>query len=149
MRKINKIILHCSASDARHQTAKMVNEWHKKRGWKKIGYHYFIGPDGKLEKGRKLEEIGAHCKGENSNSIGICLAGNMRFRPCQFGTLKRLLRELKPKFPKATVHGHNEFTINKLCPVFDVKPFKKFYQEEGSKSCWNILKLLMKLLKRF
>ncbi len=136
MRKITKIILHCSASDRVDQTAAMMDLWHKARGFKSpsgkhIGYHFFIRPDGTLEHGREIEEVGAHCEGHNSNSIGICLAGLKKFSPNQFATLVTLLQTLKGVYPKATVHPHNEFNKNKACPVYDVSPFKALY--EGKK----------------
>lgn len=133
MRPITKIILHCSASDRMDQTAAMIDLWHKARGFKSpsgvhIGYHYFIRKDGTLEAGRLVDEIGAHCEGENTSSIGICLAGLTSFGPQQLATLACVLQTLKQVYPKATVHPHNEFNKGKSCPVFDVTPFKALYE---------------------
>lgn len=78
MRKINKIIIHCSATpEGREITVEDITLWHKKRGFKTIGYHYIIYLDGSIHIGRPEEEIGAHCVGQNSNSIGICYIGGM------------------------------------------------------------------------
>lgn len=106
----------------------MIRAWHLAKGWKDIGYHYFIGFDGRLERGRDREAVGAHCEGHNTESIGICLAGLLTsdFQPVQFETLRMLLDLLRPIYPTATLHAHNEFT-NKLCPVFDIKPLKKIW----------------------
>lgn len=133
MREIKKIILHCSASDRVDQTAAMMDLWHMARGFKSpkgvhIGYHYFIRKDGTLEGGREVEEIGAHCEGHNTESIGICLAGLTSFSPGQLATLTCLLQTLKQIYTTATVHPHNEFNKNKTCPVFDIKPFKAIYE---------------------
>jgi N-acetyl-anhydromuramyl-L-alanine amidase AmpD len=128
MQKVNKIILHCSASDAPGQDAAMIREWHLARGFSDIGYHYFIQSNGKLEQGRCLETVGAHCHGENHDSIGICLAGLRGFSMKQFDTLRTLLASLKPLYPKATVHGHHEFNPGKTCPVFDYVDLITFWK---------------------
>ena len=76
MRKINKHIIHCSDTpDDRHVTVDDIRAWHIKRGWNDIGYHYIINRDGSLALGRPVEKIGAHCKGNNGDSIGTCLIG--------------------------------------------------------------------------
>ena len=75
-RKIDKIIVHCSATKPSHDIdVKEVDKWHKKRGWSGIGYHFFIKRGGQIEIGRSLEKQGAHTKGHNKSSIGICYAG--------------------------------------------------------------------------
>lgn len=147
MRQITKIILHCSASDLPNQTASMINDWHKARGFAKIGYHYFIRIDGTIERGRGLEEIGAHAEGHNKDSIGICLAGLTKFNEDQFESLSRILRDLKPLYPMATVHGHCEFS-SKTCPVFNYQRFKKDYEWTGTNSLLRIFQLLFKLFSR-
>ena len=143
MREVTKIILHCSASDDPKQTAAMIDQWHKARGFAKIGYHYFIRFDGTIERGRGLEEIGAHAEGCNKDSVGICLAGLKFFTTAQFDSLSRVLGRLKYLYPKATVHGHCEFS-NKSCPVFDYSRFKKEYEWTGTNS---LLKTFLKLCK--
>lgn len=133
MRKINKIIIHCSATKASQDIGvKEIDAWHKKQGWEEIGYHFVIRRNGRCEKGRDIEKIGAHCKGHNADSIGICLVGGIdnngkpqnNFTDAQFQTLRKLVADLKQKYPQATIHGHNEFA-NKACPCFDVKEFFK------------------------
>ncbi|MDL2303208.1 N-acetylmuramoyl-L-alanine amidase [Dysgonomonas sp. OttesenSCG-928-D17] len=129
MRKINKIILHCSATkEGQNFTTADIDRWHKQRGFAKIGYHFVIYLDGSLHKGRDISEIGAHAQGQNSNSIGICYIGGLDFNgkakdtrtDAQKASLVKLVAELKEQFPDATIHGHNEFA-NKACPCFDVK----------------------------
>ena len=84
MRPIDTIVVHCSDSD--FGSAALVDEWHRGYGWKCIGYHYVIlngvrsaggeylqWVDGVIEKGRPESEIGAHVKGHNGTSLGICL----------------------------------------------------------------------------
>lgn len=129
MRKINKIIIHCTATKEGHEvTAKQIDAWHKARGWSGIGYHYVVGLDGKVESGRSIEEVGAHTKGHNRNSIGVCYVGGLDAdghpkdtrTEEQEDSLITLIEDLKERFPGATVHGHNEFS-SKACPCFDAK----------------------------
>ena len=78
MRRIDEIIIHCTATkEGVDVDAKTIDKWHKQRGWKGIGYHYVIKLDGTVEKGRKDEEIGAHCTNHNAHSIGIVYVGGL------------------------------------------------------------------------
>lgn len=129
MRKINKIIIHCTATkEGKDFKAKDIDRWHKEKGWKCIGYHYVIDLDGTVEKGRSVEEIGAHCNGHNADSIGIVYVGGLDSKgnpkdtrtQAQKEALWELLRVLITKYPKASIHGHNEFS-SKACPCFDVQ----------------------------
>jgi N-acetyl-anhydromuramyl-L-alanine amidase AmpD len=132
-RQINKIILHCSASDnPDHDDISVMNEWHKARGFKttvngkeiNVGYHYFIKKNGTEQIGRPESSVGAHCQGENTSSIGICLHGFDvdEFTEAQFNTLAKRIKDIQSRYPEATIHGHNEFA-NKACPVFSVDTF--------------------------
>ena len=61
MRHLDKIILHCSATrEGQHITVDTMREWHLKRGWSDIGYHYVIYIDGSVHEGRPIEKTGAH-----------------------------------------------------------------------------------------
>lgn len=76
--KVEEIILHCSATvEGKPFTAADIDRWHRERGFRKIGYHYVIDLDGKIEVGRELFEDGAHCIGHNSKAIGICYIGGL------------------------------------------------------------------------
>ncbi len=78
MRAISKIIVHCSATqEGRDLDAAEINRWHLKRGWNGIGYHYVVLLDGTIEYGRSIYKQGAHVKGENEGSIGICYIGGV------------------------------------------------------------------------
>lgn len=127
-RKITEIIIHCSATpEGRNVTVKEIDLWHRQRGFDSVGYHYVIYLDGTIAKGRDLAKTGAHCKGHNSRSVGICYVGgcdrNMKPKDtrthAQRKSIISLVAELKRIFPEATVHGHNEFAP-KACPCFDV-----------------------------
>ncbi|MCH2199765.1 MAG: N-acetylmuramoyl-L-alanine amidase [Flavobacteriales bacterium] len=126
MRQIDKIIIHCSATPTDMDiTASDIRDWHIDRGWSDIGYHYVIRRDGTLEDGRPIEQAGAHTKGRNTNSIGICLIGgadSFDYTLDQMDVLVDLVETLEETYPNATVHGHNEFS-GKACPQFDVQAF--------------------------
>ncbi len=105
-----------------------IDRWHRERGMRCIGYHFVVYRDGSIHVGRAIEEVGAHCKGHNSISIGICYIGGLskkgkpkdtRTRD-QKAAMRSLIEQLKEEYPLATIHGHNEFA-NKACPCFDVK----------------------------
>lgn len=129
MRKIEKIIVHCTATpEGRHVTTEQVTRWHKQRGFRTIGYHYLIYLDGTIHPGRPESEVGAHCTGQNAKSIGVCYVGGLdstTLKPkdtrtdVQRRTLRKLIAELQKKYPGATLHGHREFAA-KACPCFDV-----------------------------
>ena len=129
MREITKIIVHCSATkEGKAFNVADITRWHKDRGFATIGYHYVVLLDGTIQQGRAEMTMGAHCKGHNANSIGICYIGGLDANgkskdtrtPEQKESLLILLKELKKKYPKATIHGHREFA-NKDCPCFDAK----------------------------
>lgn len=131
MRNINKIIVHCSATpEGKDVKTETIRGWHiKGNGWNDIGYHYVIELDGSVHKGRDESKVGAHCQGYNSNSIGICYVGGVAKdgktpkdtrTEKQKESLLALLKELKAKYPRATIHGHREFAA-KACPSFDAK----------------------------
>ncbi len=130
MRKITKIIIHCSATpEGRDYTVADIDRWHKANGWNGIGYHYVIYRDGSVHVGRDVAQKGAHCVGYNAASIGICYIGGMSAdnntpkdtrTPAQKAALRDLVELLRTEYPNATVHGHREFA-RKDCPCFDVK----------------------------
>lgn len=129
MRHIDKIIIHCTATkEGVDVSAATINDWHIHRGWKGIGYHFVIRLDGSIEKGRPVEQIGAHVQGMNRNSIGVVYVGGLdqNKKPKDTRTKKQkkalieLIADLQDQFPEATIHGHNEFAA-KACPCFDVQ----------------------------
>ncbi len=131
MRKINKIIIHCTATpEGREHDVADIRRWHLKRGFNDIGYHYLIHIDGTIEEGRPITRQGAHCSGQNRGSIGICYVGGMSKdmkkakdtrTQAQKDSLIKLMHELIYKYNKdMTIHGHNEYA-NKACPSFNVQ----------------------------
>ena len=128
MREINKIIVHCSATrEGENYEVAEIRKWHLARGFNDIGYHFYIDLYGEIHKGRDINKIGAHCKGHNRNSIGICYCGGVEADgktpkdtryDCQKESLIAVLRTLKAMYPNAVVHSHNDFA-NKACPSFN------------------------------
>lgn len=79
MRRITEIIVHCSATrEGKYFTAEDIDRWHKAQGFACIGYHFVVRTDGRIEMGRSIERVGAHCKGHNGTSIGVCYVGVSR-----------------------------------------------------------------------
>ena len=132
MRKINKIIVHCSATpEGKDVKTETIKDWHVNGNhWKDIGYHYVIELDGSIHKGRDESVIGAHCSGQNADSIGVCYVGGIdksgkakdTRTTAQKDALLKLLKELRAKYPKAIIQGHRDFPgVTKACPSFDAK----------------------------
>ena len=130
MRRIDRIIIHCSATNPEQDfSAADIDRWHKAKGWSGIGYHYVIKLDGTIEKGRDVSKAGAHAFGYNKRSIGVCYIGgvDMEGKPSdtrmeeQKRAMDIFIAMLKDDYKGATVHGHNEFNKGKACPSFCVK----------------------------
>lgn len=127
-RNIKELIVHCSATpEGKDYSVDTIRQWHLQRGFSDIGYHYVIYRDGSIHIGRDESIIGAHCTGHNTNSIGICYIGGCASdgktpkdtrTTEQKQSLVKLLKELKIKYPQASIHGHRDFA-NKACPSFD------------------------------
>ena len=136
--KINKIILHCSATpEGKDYKMSDIDRWHKNQGWEMCGYHFIVDLDGTIEKGRDEKYVGAHCSGQNTNSIGICYIGgcdkNMKAKDtrteAQKISLYKLVNELMVKYnlTLTNVYGHRDFS-SKECPCFLTKDFRKEYE---------------------
>ena len=132
MRKIDKIIVHCSGtSEFQDFDITNIKDWHVNgNGWSDVGYHFIIKLDGTIQDGRPLKKIGAHCFRKNRSSIGICYIGGMNRDMTEWEdtraekqkeSLLLLINDLKERFPNTIVYGHKDFTNKKLCPSFDAK----------------------------
>ncbi|WP_044469783.1 N-acetylmuramoyl-L-alanine amidase [Mannheimia massilioguelmaensis] len=162
MSQISKIVVHCSATQngkslrtSQQTAAQRIDDWHKARGYRRtewraklfnphlkhIGYHFVIDTDGTVETGRAVGEVGAHVKGHNTGSIGICLVGGItqdkknhgEYTEKQWQALHALLRKLESQHPNARICGHRDLSPDtnhngkvdkwewlKDCPCFDV-----------------------------
>ena len=128
MRDINLIVIHCSATkEGIDYDVSQIRKWHLDRGFKDIGYHFLVHLDGTIERGRPWDQPGAHAKGYNNNSIGVCYCGGVEAdgktpkdtrTEIQKESLLHVLKTLMAMYPLATIYSHNEFA-NKACPSFD------------------------------
>lgn len=123
-RPVNRVFVHCSASDnPLHDDVKVMDLWHKQRGWSGVGYHFFIKKDGTIQKGRSIERTPAAQAKNNRGTIAICLHGLVeeRFTNDQFKSLIALCQDINKAYKgRVTFHGHREVAA-KACPVFDYK----------------------------
>ena len=124
MRNINCIIVHCSDSDYnKHDNIETIRKWHvEENHWSDIGYHYVITKDGAVHPGRNIQREGAHTKGFNENSIGICVTGKRKFSPEQFASLKELCEDLMEQYglERYDVLHHRDFDQKRSCPNFNL-----------------------------
>jgi N-acetyl-anhydromuramyl-L-alanine amidase AmpD len=118
-----------------------IDEWHKARGWSGVGYHAVIRRNGQIEFGRHFDETGAHVKGWNTRSVGVCMVGGVNgagdaednFTTVQYDSLRSVLGVLAHAYPSAQVVGHRDLSPDlngdgiitqdewlKDCPCFDV-----------------------------
>ena len=143
MRYIDQIVIHCSATEeGKPVTVAQIRQWHLKRGFKDIGYHYVIDIDGVIQPGRPLDQDGAHAMSYNVGSIGICYVGGLSLKTLkpmdtrtqrQRDALKLLINVLTVVFPITAIDGHRDLSVDmngdgviskfewmKDCPCFNV-----------------------------
>lgn len=142
-RKVNMIVLHCSASkETANYTFEQCKKDHKARGFNSCGYHRFISKDGTIHTGRNFDVLGAHVQGHNAKSIGICYEGGLdaNGKPkdtrtaaqksailkciCEamdYGDIKIITghRDLSPDLNNNGIVEPNEWI--KICPCFDAE----------------------------
>ncbi len=143
MRDINLIVIHCSATkEGIDYDVAEIRKWHLKRGFKDIGYHFLIHLDGSIERGRPWDQPGAHAKGYNNNSVGICYVGGLDSKSnpkdtrtvAQIHSLRASVQMLKAQHPLIDTVGHRDLSVDlngdgvitqdewmKSCPCFNVK----------------------------
>lgn len=143
-RKVTRaIVIHCSATRPDADVgADWVRAEHLRKGYADNGYALVIRRSGVVEVGRALDAVGAHVKGRNSDTVGICLIGGLdaqgrpapTFEAAQLAALKLTVRFLKAIWPGAEVVGHRDLSPDldgdgtvephewlKQCPCFDVR----------------------------
>ena len=130
IKSVDFLVIHCAASKPSMDIGVTeIRQWHIKKGFIDVGYHYVIRRNGVIEKGRPETRPGAHVRGINEVSIGICIVGGINekgvaennFTPKQWISLQELVVELKMRYPQAGVIGHRDVPgVAKDCPSFDV-----------------------------
>lgn len=148
--EIKEIVIHCSATpNGQSVFPEQIDQWHKDRGFKRnmaiapnhqpqyqhIGYHFVITTFGATVSGRPLLETGAHVRGNNQNTLGICMVGTNRFTRMQWRELPVLVGRLVDLIdnPDMKISGHRDHSPDlngdgiieewewfKLCPGFTV-----------------------------
>lgn len=134
--RVTTLVYHYSATPIENDyTIEDIDEMHRRRGFKEVGYHFFIRKDGTVETGRDLSEpgrfeMGAHSKGENDEAIGICFEGGVRKSAPNIGfdsrtreqkvSMEALTLHLLDRFPGAVVKGHRDMPgAATQCPGFN------------------------------
>jgi len=149
MRNISSIVVHCSATYP-HQDIGVneIKEMHLKRGFNDVGYHYVIKKDGTIQEGRNVQKMGAHVRGHNRNSIGVCYVGGLNADGIaedtrtaqQDASLLKLLSSLIVTFQSIkSIVGHRDLSPDKdgdgkveshewlkQCPCFNAMDEYKF-----------------------
>ena len=124
---IKLLVVHCSDTDNnKNIDVTDIHKMHLNFGWDGIGYHKVILRSGKIENGRPEYWIGAHVKGKNKFSLGVCLIGRDKFTKKQFISLENILKKWKLLYPNAVIVGHRDTgKTKKTCPNFDVITWSK------------------------
>ena len=111
-----KLVYHHTA--IKNISPEDINKLHKNKGWKGIGYHYYIRKDGTIYKGREDDAEGSHVKGYNKESIGICVEGNFEeeyLSDEQIESLKKISLYICLKYNIKDILPHKELGKT-LCP---------------------------------
>ena len=126
-KNIQFLIVHCSDTpNSENLNASDLHQMHLNFGWNGIGYHKVILRNGEIQNGRPEYWVGAHVKGKNDVSLGVCLIGRDEFTNAQLHSLKKVLEIWKSKYSKAKIIGHcNIGNTHKTCPNFDVITWAK------------------------
>jgi N-acetyl-anhydromuramyl-L-alanine amidase AmpD len=139
---IKRLVVHCAATKG-DVSAATIRQWHKRQGWRDIGYHYVIRTDGTVEKGRAENVVGSHVAGWNTGSIAIVYAGGVDANgkpadtrtPAQKVAMAKLVKDIatRHKLTAKQIMGHRDLSPDKdkdgvvephewlkACPSFDV-----------------------------
>ena len=130
MRRIDLIIIHCSATreDQSFPVTSLIACHAARFGY--TGYHYYITRDGHTYQTRHENLPGAHARHYNAHSIGVCYEGGLLSNghpadtrtEAQKAALWHLLKSLKADYPHAQILGHHDLPwVSKPCPCFDAK----------------------------
>ena len=130
MRKIDNIVLHCTATSPKASVAGILRYWKEVNGWSRPGYHFLIEASGKVHELLPITEPSNGVKGHNFNSIHISYVGGIddkgRAKDTRTDAQKQsqifLLKKLRAQFPHAEIKGHRDFPgVTKECPSFEVR----------------------------
>ena len=133
--EVRFITIHVSDSDIEyHDDISVIDTWHRKLGFKKVGYNYFLTKSGKIQEGRAEGEILAHAKGHNKHHIAICLSGkNQVPNEAQEFNLRNLIQSIIDRHDIRRIYYHNELNKYKTCPNFKLEWIAKLNEELQTK----------------
>lgn len=129
----NKIVLHHAA--AVRCDAETIHKWHLANGWAGIGYHFVVRKDGTIQQGREIDSVGAHCTGQNGDSIGICFEGDFtkeKMSQTQINAGKELVKYLRNLYGKGIRFCKHSDLYNTSCPGKNF-PFDEITKQEETK----------------
>lgn len=120
-------MVHCSATrcDRPYSVENLISTGVAKYG--QASYHWFVQRNGNIVPILPESVRGAHARGYNRCSIGICYEGGINTKgknddtrtPQQKASLYELLKQLHRDYPKARIIGHRELPhVAKDCPCF-------------------------------
>ena len=143
LKSVDFIVIHSSATPETMDIGlEEIRRWHRQRGFLDVGYHYIIRRDGTIETGRPNTAPGAHARGFNHISLGICMVGGTEsnikkpeanFTHAQWDALGSLVADLHEMHPNAEVLGHRDLPkVNKDCPSFDAPEWWAAYLERNN-----------------
>ncbi len=130
MRKIDLIVIHCSATRETFDYApEQLERDHRARGFLSAGYNYYVRRSGELVPMRPLEQIPAHAKGFNTRSVGVCYEGGLDALGMpkdtrteeQKSTIRTLLLMLLVRYPHCRICGHRDLSPDRACPCFNAE----------------------------
>jgi N-acetylmuramoyl-L-alanine amidase len=136
MRKIQYIVIHCTATQPEATVESIQRYWKESLGWKSPGYHHIIKATGEVVDLLPIEQVSNGVEGYNSRCINISYVGGIDMlgkpkdtrTPQQKASLLKLVQKYKAMFPDALVQGHRDFPkVQKACPSFDAKTEYRYF----------------------
>lgn len=133
MRKIDYIVLHCTAGPQNQTVESIQAYWKNHLGWKSPGYHHMIKPSGEIVDLLPIEFPSNGVAGFNAHSIHISYIGGVDVRRIvkdgkpvnvlgksidnrtlqQMCAMEFLVRKYHSMFPEAKIMGHRDFSPDK------------------------------------
>jgi N-acetylmuramoyl-L-alanine amidase len=136
-RKINFIVVHCTATPSNATIDSIKRYWKAVRKWNDTpGYHYIIEANGKITQLLSDDKNSNGVYKHNSECINIAYVGGVdkanepkdTRTKAQEHAMFDLIVRLTEKYSKAKVMGHRDFPdVHKACPSFDVKSWLADY----------------------
>lgn len=132
MRKIEKIVVHCTAGSQRATVRDLMAEFNRKR-WRNPGYHYVVTANGRTYQLLDDAGIANGAKGHNARSVHVAYTGGVdttkeglppvdNRTEAQKTALRAILILLRQRYPAAEILGHRDLPgVQKACPSFDAK----------------------------